>query len=215
MPAAQPLTFERVFASPSLSGAVPRGVKLSPDGRYLTLLRNRADDRERYDLWGFDRTTGKWTMLVDSLKLGSGKALSEAEKMQRERLRIGDLKGIVTYEWAADSKAILVPLDGDLYLARLDGSIQRLSDTPDDELNPALSPKGTYVSFVRGRRLWTGKVGEAAQPVTPEEPSETVYWGEAEFVAQEEMDRHTGYWWAPDDSRIAVERFDEAAVAVV
>jgi dipeptidyl-peptidase 4 len=215
VPAAQPLTIERVFASPSLNGAVPRGVKLSPDGRYLTLLRNRADDRERYDLWGFDRTTGQWTMLVDSLKLGSGKELSEAEKMQRERLRIGDLKGIVTYEWAADSKAILVPLDGDLYLARLDGSVQRLSDTSEDELNPALSPKGAYVSFVRGRRLWTGKVGEPAQAVTPEEPSETVSWGEAEFVAQEEMDRHTGYWWAPDDSRIAVQRFDEAPVAVV
>lgn len=215
MPAAQPLTIERVFASPGLSGAVPRGVKLSPDGRYLTLLRNRTDDRERYDLWGFDRTTGLWTMLVDSLKLGSGKDLSEAEKMQRERLRIGDLKGIVTYEWAADSQAILVPLDGDLFLARLDGSVQRLSDTREDELNPALSPKGAYVSFVRGRRLWTSKVGEVAQPVTPQEDSETVSWGEAEFVAQEEMDRHTGYWWAPDDSRIAIQRFDEAPVAIV
>ena len=27
------LTLERVFASPSLNGASPRGVKLSPDGR--------------------------------------------------------------------------------------------------------------------------------------------------------------------------------------
>lgn len=213
--AAQPLTIERVFASPSLSGPVPRGVKLSPDGRWLTLLRGRTEDRERFDLWGFDRTTGKWTMLVDSLKLGSGRELSEAEKMQRERLRIGDLKGIVSYEWAADCQAILVPLDGDLYLARLDGTVQRLSDTPEDELNPALSPRGGFVSFVRGRRLWTGAVGAEARPVTPEEASETVRWGEAEFVAQEEMARITGYWWAPDDSRIAVQRFDEAKVAVV
>ena len=209
------LTFERVFASPSLNGPVPRGVKLSPDGRWLTVLRARADDRERYDLWGFARTTSKWAMLVDSLKLGSGRELSEAEKMQRERQRIGDLKGIVTYEWAADSKAILVPLDGDLYLARLSGEVQRLSDTPEAELNPALSPKGTYVSFVRDRRLWTGAVGAEAQPVTPAEAAETVHWGEAEFVAQEEMDRITGYWWAPDDSRIAVERFDDAGVATV
>ncbi|MCZ8321445.1 MAG: DPP IV N-terminal domain-containing protein [Novosphingobium sp.] len=213
--AAQPLTIERIFASPSLSGAVPRGVKLSPDGRWLTLLRNRPDDRERFDLWGYDRTTGQWTMLVDSLKFGTGRELSEAEKMQRERKRIGDLKGIVTYEWSADSQSILVPLDGDLYLARLDGAVQRLSDTSEDELNPALSPKGGYVSFVRGRRLWTGAPGASAQPVTPAEPSDTVHWGEAEFVAQEEMDRHTGYWWAPDDSRIAVQRFDEANVAVV
>ena len=86
-------------------------------------------------------------------KFATGAELSEAEKMQRERLRIGDLKGIVSYEWAADSQAILVPLDGDLYLARLDGTVQRLSDTPEDELNPALSPKGGLVSFVRGRRL--------------------------------------------------------------
>lgn len=212
---AKALDFERVFASPSLNGAVPRGVKLSPDGRWLTLLRNRPDDRERYDLWGFDRRNGKWTMLVDSLKLSSGKELSEAEKMQRERLRIGDLKGIVTYEWSADSQSILVPLDGDLYLARLDGKITRLTDSAGDELNPALSPKGGYVSFVRERRLWTGKVGAEPAAVTPNEAAETVHWGEAEFVAQEEMARLTGYWWAPDDSRIAVQRFDDAPVGLV
>ena len=212
---AEALDFERVFASPSLNGAVPRGVKLSPDGRWLTVLRNRADDRERYDLWGFDRKSGQWTMLVDSLKLGSGKELSEAEKMQRERQRIGDLKGIVTYEWTADSKAILVPLDGDLYLAGLDGKVSRLTDSAGDELNPALSPKGGYVSFVRDQRLWAGKVGAEAMPVSPEEKSDTVHWGEAEFVAQEEMARFTGYWWAPDDSRIAVQRFDDAPVGIV
>ncbi len=214
-PAAKALDFERVFASPSLNGAVPRGVKLSPDGRWLTVLRARADDRERYDLWGFDRKTGQWTMLVDSLKLGSGKELSEAEKMQRERQRIGDLKGIVSYEWTADGSAILVPLDGDLFLARLDGRIEQLTRSKEDELNPALSPKGGYVSFVRDRRLWAGKVGTEAQPVSPEETSDTVHWGEAEFVAQEEMARFTGYWWAPDDSRIAVQRFDDAPVGIV
>jgi dipeptidyl-peptidase-4 len=209
------LTFERVFASPSLNGPVPRGVKLSPDGRWLTVLRARTEDRERYDLWGYDRTTSQWTMLIDSLQLGSGRELSEAEKMQRERQRIGDLKGIVSYEWTADSKAILVPLDGDLFLAALGGAVTRLTDTPEGELNPALSPKGAYVSFVRDRRLWTGTVGAAALPVTPEESAETIHWGEAEFVAQEEMARITGYWWAPDDSRIAVERFDDAEVATV
>ena len=213
--ASSDLTIERVFANPSLNGPVPRGVKLSPDGRWLTLLRARSDDRERYDLWGYDRTTATWTMLVDSLKLGSGRELSEAEKMQRERQRIGDLKGIVTYDWAADSKAVLVPLDGDLYLAALDGSFTRLSDTPESELNPALSPMGGYVSFVRDRRLWTGAVGAAAQPVTPAEPADTVHWGEAEFVAQEEMGRFTGYWWAPDDAHVAVQRFDDAQVRTV
>jgi len=213
---APPLTFERVFASPSLNGPAPRGVKLSPDGRWITLLKNRPADRERYDLWGFDRQSGKWTMLVDSEKVGSGRELSEAEKMQRERQRIGDLKGIVSYDWSADGKSILVPLDGDLFLAGLDGNATRLTDTSEGELNPKLSPKGGYVSFVRDNRLWTGPVGgAAAQPITPAESTDTVHWGEAEFVAQEEMARLTGYWWAPGDQRIAVERFDESGVGVV
>jgi len=209
------LTLERVFGSPGLDGPSPRALKLSPDGNWLTVLRNRENDRDRYDLWGYDRRTGEWRMLVDSEALGSGRELSEAEKMQRERLRIGNLSGIVTYDWSADSQALLVPLDGDLYLARLDGSTQRLTDTEASELNPTLSPTGAHVSFVRDRRLWTGRLGQEPRPVTPEEASELVTWGEAEFVAQEEMDRHTGYWWSPGDRRIAVARVDESPVGVV
>ncbi len=216
MPKAAPtLSFERVFASPGLDGPAPRQVKLSPNGRYLTLLRNRADDRERYDLWGYDIESRDWRMLVDSEKLGSGRQLSEDEKMQRERARVAGLKGIITYQWASDGTGVLVPLDGDLYLAKLDGTVTRLTDTEGTELNPQLSPKGGSVSFVRDRRLWVGPVGAEAQPVTPAGEAETIRWGEAEFVAQEEMARLQGYWWSPDDSRIVVQRTDEASVGVV
>jgi len=208
------LSIERVFASPGLEGSAPREVKVSPDGRYVTVLRNRDSDRDRYDLWGFDRTTGQWTMLVDSLKLSSGKALSEAEKMQRERKRIGDLKGIVAYEWSADSKSILVPLDGDLYLAGIDGSVKRLTDSKESELNPTLSETGKSVAFVLDQNLWAGPAGGKAVRLTADGKG-TVHWGEAEFVAQEELDRSTGYWWAPGDKYIAVERFDEKPVEVV
>ena len=209
------LTFERVFASPALDGPGPRQAKLSPDGRYLTLLRNRDTDKERYDLWGFDRTTNEWRMLVDSEKLGSGRELSEDEKMQRERARVGNLKGIIDYQWNADGSGVLVPLDGDLYLAQLDGTVLRLTDTEATELNPKLSSEGKFVSFVRDRRLWTGAVGQDAQPITPAETSDAVRSGEAEFVAQEEMGRMDGYWWSPDDKRIAVQRFDESGVGIV
>lgn len=208
------LTFERVFASPSLNGSSPREAKLSPDGRYLTLLGNREDDSARYDLWGFDRERGEWTMLVDSEKLSSGRTLSEDELMQRERQRVGNLKGIISYQWASDGKSVLVPLDGDLYLAGLDGSVTQLTDTEESELNPKLSPRAGYVSFVRDRQLWVGEVGSEATPITPKE-GENIRWGEAEFVAQEEMARLTGFWWDGNDTRIAVQRTDETPVAVV
>jgi dipeptidyl-peptidase-4 len=209
------LTIERVFDSPSLSGAVPRLPKLSPNGRYLAVLRNRPDDLQRYDLWAFDRQTRKWLMLVDSQKLGSGQALSEAEKMQRERKGTVSLKGIVTYDWSADGKSILVPLDGALYLAGVDGTVSQAKGTgKGDTLNPVLSETGKYLSFVRGNRLWVGRVGSLMKPVTPAQGN-LVHWGEAEFIAQEELHRYTGYWWSPKDTRIAVERFDEAPVDVL
>jgi len=208
------LTFERVYESPSLNGSVPRLPKLSPDGRFLAVLRYRPEDSQRYDLWAFDRQTGEWSMLVDSEKLGGGQAISEAEKMQRERLGIVSLKGIVAYDWSADGKSILVPLDGKLYLAGIDGGVRELGSSGDGEArNPTLSSTGRYVSFLRDNRLWVGGLTEAARAVTPDE-GELVHWAEAEFIAQEEMDRQVGYWWSPDDKRLAVQRYDDAPVGI-
>ncbi|OMJ33872.1 S9 family peptidase [Sphingomonas sp. Sph1(2015)] len=208
------LTLDRVFGSPDLSGSQPRGLRLSPDGTLLTSLRPRADERERLDLWARDTRTGEERMLVDSKKVGSGAELSEAEKMQRERARIGGSKGIVAYDWAPDGKSILVPLDGDLYLAGLDGTVRRLTNTPGGELNPIVSPKGGYVSFVRDQNLWAMPLGGGEARALTTEGGGTVHFGEAEFVAQEEMHRFTGYWWSPDERYIAVERFDDAPVKV-
>ena len=212
-----PLTLERVFASPSLNGTAPRGLRLSPDGRWLTLLRNRDDERQRYDLWGLDRQNGQWRMLVDSRRLSVGATLSEDEKMQRERLRIGDLAGIVSYEWSPDGQHLLVPLEGRLWLAGLDGSVHEITGAGGGALNPLLSRTGRWLSFVRDRRLWVAPVDGKSAPVaiTPEESADTVHWGEAEFVAQEEMHRFAGAWWAPGDGALAVERFDEAGVGLV
>lgn len=212
----KPLTIERIFASPSLSGPTPRELKLSPDGRYATLLKPRADDRERYDLWAMDTTTGEQRMLVDSKKVGSGAEISEAEKMRRERARVGGTRGIVAYEWAPDGKSILVPLDGDLYLVTVaDGAIARLTNTPETEIDPHVSQGGRFVSFVAGQNLHAIDLSTGSQRALTTQGKGAVTCGTAEFVAQEEMDRRTGTWWAPGDSRVAVECYDESKVGIV
>ncbi len=218
---ATPLTLERVFASPSLNGQTPRALRFAPDGSLVTLLKPREDDRERLDLWAIDPADGREFMLVDSLKLGSGAALSEAELMQRERARIAGSKGIVSYQWSPDSQRILVPLDGDLLLADRNGNAQKLA-IPAGALNPTISPRGGLVSWVEGKNLHVQTVarlaaGQGGMQITPDGGSGdgAVSWGEAEFVAQEEMDRMTGHWWSPDDSRIAVARVDESPVAII
>lgn len=213
--AQQQLTLERIFANPDLSGPQPRALKLSPDGKLVTLLKPRADEKERLDLWAIDSATGAERMLVDSRKTGSGAELSEAEKMQRERDRsVAGSTGIISYDWAPNGRSILVPVDGDLYLASLDGQVSRLTNSPTSELNGVVSPKGGFVSFVRDGNLFVQAIGGRERQVT-QGASETVSWGVAEFVAQEEMDRRTGYWWSPDDQLIAVSRVDEGPVGIV
>jgi len=42
-----------------------------------------------------------------------------------------------------------------------------------------------------------------------------IKFGMAEFVAQEEMSRLTGYWWAPDESKIALTKVDMSPVEII
>jgi dipeptidyl-peptidase-4 len=41
-----------------------------------------------------------------------------------------------------------------------------------------------------------------------------VTWGMAEFVAAEEMERHRGYWWAPDGEAVVAARVDNRPVPI-
>ncbi len=209
------LTIERIFASPPISGSTPRLLKLSPDGRYATMLKPRAEDRERFDLWAMVTSNGQLRMLVDSTKIGGGE-ISEAEKMRRERARVGGSKGIVEYEWAPDGKSVLAPVDGDLYLADVGtGAIRRLTNTPATEIDAHVSEGGRYVSFVRDQNLYAIDLTTGAERSLTREGKDNVTCGTAEFVAQEEMDRRTGTWWSPGDGRVAVECYDESKVEVV
>lgn len=210
-----PLTLERVFASPGLGGPAPRAVRLSPDGQWVTSLRPRLEDRERFDLWAMPADGGPWRMLVDSTRLGTTGALSEAEKMQRERARIAGTKGIVAYDWAPDSQTILVPVDGDLFLADLQGGVTRLTASGAGALDAVVSPKGGYVSFVRNQNLVVIDRATGKELALTTDGAGPLSWALAEFVAQEEMHRSRGLWWSPDDRRMAVQRTDESGVAIV
>jgi dipeptidyl-peptidase-4 len=213
--AARDLPLDRLFANPDLSGPTPRQPKLSPDGRLVTLLRNRPDDRDRYDLWAIDSSTGAAHMLVDSAKIGSGGEVSEEEKMRRERQRIAGTKGITDYDWAPDGRSLLVPIDGDLYMATLDGQVRRLTETKATEIDPKVSETGRFVSFLRDQNLFVLDAASGQERALTRDGGGTLSWGAAEFVAQEEMGRNTGYWWSPDDRHLAVARVDESPVGIV
>lgn len=211
---AEKLTLERINGSPALSGPTARKVKISPDGSRVTFLRARPDDRQQFDLWEFNLKDNVTRRLLDSRLLQPSEQLSAAEQARRERERSAGLRGILDYSWSPDGKQILVPLPDSLVRVELAHLEQPQKLLAGQVLDAKISPKGRYVSFVREQNLFVIDLQTGQQRQLTLDGGGTVHNAEAEFVAQEEMDQHTGYWWAPDDSAIAFKRFDEAPVAV-
>ncbi|ASK70522.1 S9 family peptidase [Shewanella bicestrii] len=209
-----PLTIERMNASPALAGTSPRGLKLSPDGQRVTYLAGRKDNQNFYDLWQMDVKTGESSLLLNADKLASNE-LSDEEKARRERQRIYG-EGIMEYFWADDSKALLIPASGNLYYFSLaDNSVSQLPIGEGFATDARLSPKGNFVSFVRDQNLYVLNLATKKLEAMTTDGGGAIKNAMAEFVAQEEMDRMTGYWWAPDESAIAFTRIDESGVELV
>ncbi|MES2834176.1 MAG: S9 family peptidase [Pseudomonadota bacterium] len=210
------LTPERVFANPSLSGPVARGVSLSPDGELVAFLRSRPDDVDVLDLWAAPTGEGEPYKLLDARALvPDAGELSEAEKARRERMRISQ-RGVVEYSWDEQGRYILAPLEGDIFLAtRADGSVRRLTETEADEIDAKVSPEGNFVSWVRDQDLVVYDLATSTERDITTDGDGLITWATAEFIAQEEMDRDTGYWWSPDEKYIALQRTDESTVDVI
>jgi len=211
---AERLTLDRIHADPALGGPSVRSLRVSPDGERVTFLRGRADNQFQLDLWEFnmkDKTTHR---LVDSKQLVPNENLSLEEKARRERARTASLSGILSYSWSPDGKQLLVPIAGDLYLVDVSKPEAARKVATGNVGDPKISPKGRYVSYVRDQNLFVIDLTTGQERQLTTDGKDTVHNGEAEFVAQEEMDQQTGYYWAPDDSAIAYRRYDEAQVPV-
>jgi len=216
MAQAKQLELERLFADPALSGATPRSLTMAPDGSRVTYLKGKAEDANRLDLWEYHIKAAKHRLLVDADSLVSGaEVLSDEEKARRERMRLF-ASGIISYSWAKNSDALLFPLNGDLYYYQLETqAAKKLTNTEAFETDATISPNGRYVAFIREQNLFVLEIATGKETQLTFDGGGEIKNGMAEFVAQEEMGRMTGYWWAPDDSKIAFTRTDESGVAEV
>jgi dipeptidyl-peptidase-4 len=215
------LTVERVFSDPNLSGPMPIQLKFSPDGRRITYLRPKDEDDEILDLWAYDIAAARHAPLVRTEELVSPGEIevSEQEAARRERMRIRQ-RGIVEYQWNERGDRLLFPLGGALYVYTLDAErgqrVRRAISAEDGSaFDPKFSPGGGAIAFVRGGNLFVVPVGGGEVRQLTFDGEGTVQNGVAEFVALEEMGRHTGYWWSPDGKYIAYTQIDESPVRVV
>lgn len=203
----------------------PTAITITPDASAVLFLRAENGRSFKQDLWMFDIAAKQERLLLTADQLLGGKEenLSPEELARRERMRMSS-RGISSYQLSDDGKQLLVPLSGNLYLVDFVAGFTQGPKTlqltdKGGAIDPQLSPDGTMVAFVRDGTLLLQSTDEqdikglVEARVSPAAAGSVTY-GEAEFVAQEEMGRRHGFWWAPDSSAIAYQSTDTTGVEV-
>ncbi|UCG26470.1 MAG: S9 family peptidase, partial [Chloroflexota bacterium] len=196
--------------------AIPGNIKFTPDDDLITILFSPEGGLNR-QLFAFDPETGERRLLLAPAEGGTTEAnVAQEEALRRERQRQLET-GVTSYAWSAKGNRLLVPLQGDLYIMDGPDRLRRRLVAEDGEaiLDPRFSPDGEWVAFVLDAELHVVSV-DGGQPrrltFGARESGRTN--GLAEFVAQEEMDRHQGYWWSPDSEHLAFVEVDERHIPI-
>ena len=207
------LTLEAVAHYPRPGTVVPGNVSFSPDSRLVTYLFSERGDLVR-ELWAMDLATGERAVLARAPGGGASDAdvnPEEALRRERQRLREG---GITHYSWAKAADRLLLPINGHLYVTSSHGGPLRPVATADSPaVDGQLTPDGRFVAFVRDRELWVADVDGGGLGRLTLDATDTVSNGLAEFIAQEEMGRASGFWISPDGRHLAFEQFDDGHIA--
>jgi dipeptidyl-peptidase 4 len=187
--------------------AIPGKVRYSPDASFLSYLFSERGDLTR-DLWRMDLKSGQRThWLSPPGRPVTDANVSREEALRRERLRLRET-GITDYLWAETANVMLLPLGGELY-KWADGALAQLAGG--GVIDPQITNDGRRIFFVRDANVWVvDDVGERRLT----SPSAGMTNGLAEFVAQEELDRLTGYWPSPTGDLVAFEELDERHIPI-
>ena len=189
----------------------PTSVRVTPDGSRVLFFRTPGRKPENR-LYSFDVKTAQVRELItpEEVLKGSEEQLSAEERARRERMRV-TLRGFTSTDLSEDGALALVTLSGHAYVLPTAGGAAREVAGPDEKGNPIfdpqLSPDGKSVSFVRAGELWVASLGGRARQLTSGATPVRTH-AQAEFIAQEELSRFSGYWWSPDSRFLVYEEAD-------
>src|SRR5436305_71111 len=203
--------FRELVETRNYSLGQPVSPQITPDGKAVIFLRGGARDPV-LRLYEFTIADGKLREILTPEKIlqGGEEKLTAEEKSRRERER-QSLHGFTSFQLSKDGSKILVGLSSKLYvITRADGRVDELPGR--NWIDPHFSPDGHAVAAVNAGELHIIDLETKADTALTSGATETLQHGTAEFVAQEEMDRHQGFWWSPDSQLIAYQETDNSGV---
>jgi len=208
----KPLTVDRIYSEPSLSGRLTRGIAWTPDSKQISFFESKGAGKEpKTDLWALEVASGQRRSLLSAEKLES--VLPADSERTTQATGLGR-HAPAQYQWAPEGGALL--FQGPTSLAWFDLKTQAsriLISGKENIADPKISPDGRFVSFVRNHNLWLISVADGKERAFTEGGTEEVRKGELDWVYPEELEITTAYWWAPDSSAIAYFEMDERKVA--
>jgi dipeptidyl-peptidase-4 len=210
-PEAEPF-LKRYLETRRFSAGRPSRVALTPDGDAAIFLRSPPRSPVAA-LYTTDVRSGETRELATAERLlaGGSAALTAAEQAQLERQRI-TTRGITAFQLSKDGRRLAVTVGGKLYLLeRATGAITPLK-AGGRPLDPRFSPDGKTLSYVIDDDVRLLDLAtNVERPLTTGGVADVPH-GLAEFAAQEELDRFSGYWWSPDSRLVAWQETDQRAV---
>jgi dipeptidyl-peptidase-4 len=193
---------------------IPRSITVSRDGSKVWFVRTPDGFTRTGSLVEFNVASGEEMVIADpAALLEADEDIPAEERARRERSRESGA-GIVDFTTDDDGRWAVFALSGQAWAVHLAGRAARVLSTAASVVDPRVDPTGRNVAYVSGRSLRVVSLSSGDDSVLAEPQVTTQSWGRADFIAAEELDRHRGFWWAPDGQSLLVESCDEANVAV-
>ncbi|WP_165700663.1 S9 family peptidase [Alienimonas californiensis] len=221
----RPLRFEDLYGSArlDLTGSYPRGLTWVGPGRYLTPAEQGSPEV-------VEAATGESRPAYDAAALST--ALTDAGVQGQLAEVFARRPTGVAATFDDDRRRALLGSGGDLFAVDFGGPafgidaeaapvVVRLTETPQTEELPELSPDGRTAAFVRGFDLYAIPLIGAGASLHPGPEvrlthggSDLLRHGKADWVYYEELYGRDwkGYRWSPDSQRLAVMEYDDRAV---
>ncbi len=206
------LTVERIYAQPSLSGRLTRGLAWTPDGKQISYFEAKGSGKEaKTELWVMDAASGERRLLIAAEELESILPVAPARPSQATGL---GRRAPAQYQWGPDGNGILFQGPTALGWFHLKSQAARILVSGKAAISdPKISPDGRQVSFIRNHNLWLVNLADGKERALTQGGTEDIRKGELDWVYPEELEIKTAYWWAPDSSAIAYLEMDERKVS--